>query len=672
MLKAFRSKSSDQDTASESKRSPSRRNSAADTEGGTEQPVRNAREPRIRAEALADLESPRDVHLSSSGACVVYSLQGHSRAGKNLTASLWIAQVGIEDSSRQVTFGNHFDHSPQFSANSKSIAFLSDRGHPGEGSSLYVLPFSRVGEARPLTNLKTDGALSAFSWSPDGDFIAFLSLDHDMEDAAKENDAKVYGEGWNYSRLRIVNTDTYKVTTLSAQTTHVYDFTWNDDSTHIAYASTATPEFSSSYVHGTTLEIFSLRSKSSRVFCKYPTHLYDFAWLGNNLFWRSSYDQRTFVSSNCVYGMSMTDKTWDRKIGGETDCIYQMKKCHGRLVMLRQAGLEDSLITTTEDTLVSGEEEIKSFDVAQKEGQNAVVLVRSAGMKPDEVFSSFDGKLTCLSNHGKLIAGTNKTTMDAYAATSRDGTPLDGILLTPHGLDTSKPAPTIVLVHGGPYSRVTCSFDPIMFNWAQYLASAGYQILCPNYRGNSSHGDKYTVALQGKIGVQDYEDIIDMVREGVDEGSIDKDRVAIGGWSQGGFLSYLAVTRSETFHFKAAVCGAGITDWDLLQMTSDTFTISTELSGQTPWSMKAENVNGRRGSPIWHMDSIKTPILILHGEDDKRVPVSQAYAFHRGCMQRGVDCQLVTYPREGHGSPVPFERAHYVDVLERTDRKSVV
>jgi dipeptidyl aminopeptidase/acylaminoacyl peptidase len=173
--------------------------------------------------------------------------------------------------------------------------------------------------------------------------------------------------------------------------------------------------------------------------------------------------------------------------------------------------------------------------------------------------------------------------------------------------------------------------------------------------------------LQGQIGVQDYEDIIDIIQDGI-EGLIDKERAAIGGWSQGGFLSYLAVTRDETFHFQAAMCGAGTTDRDLLQMTSDAFTVGTELSGQTPWSMTPDNVNGRRGSPLWHMDDIKSPVLILHGEEDSRVPASQAHAFHRGCMQRGVACEMVTYPREGHGAPVPFERAHYIDVLERTKR----
>lgn len=323
MLKVFRAKSYDQESASEGKASLAHRISRATEEAQTEQPGRRSREPTIKAEALADLESPRDVHLSSSGACVIYSLQRESRAAKNLTSSLWIAQVGLEDSSRQVTSGKHHDHSPQFSSNSKSIAFLSDRDHPGEGNSLFVLPFTRCGEARALTKLKANGDISAFSWSPDGNFIAFLSPDSVVESAAEGAGAKVYGKDWDYARLRIVNTQTLNVTTLSAHNTHTYDFAWNDDSTHLVYATTATPEFASTYMHGTTVEIFSLKSRASRAFCKYPTRLYDLAWLGDNFFWRSSYDQQSLVSSNCVFGMSLTDKTWTRQMGGETDCIYK-------------------------------------------------------------------------------------------------------------------------------------------------------------------------------------------------------------------------------------------------------------------------------------------------------------------------------------------------------------
>jgi len=166
------------------------------------------------------------------------------------------------------------------------------------------------------------------------------------------------------------------------------------------------------------------------------------------------------------------------------------------------------------------------------------------------------------------------------------------------------------------------------------------------------------------MGTVEYDDIITLVKAGISRGMIDKDRVAIGGWSQGGFLSYLAVTRSD-FHFKAAVCGAGVTDWDTMCFTSDAPFFEAELAGGAPWMKDATSVGARHGSAVWHMKHIKTPILILHGENDQRVPLEQAKAFHRGCLHYKYPCEMVVYPREGH--PVR-ERQHRIDMMKRIRR----
>lgn len=166
------------------------------------------------------------------------------------------------------------------------------------------------------------------------------------------------------------------------------------------------------------------------------------------------------------------------------------------------------------------------------------------------------------------------------------------------------------------------------------------------------------------MGTTDYEDVITLVKAGISRGLIDKDRVVIGGWSQGGFLSYLSVTRPD-FQFKGAICGAGVTDWDLMSMTSDLPSFESQLAGKAPWEDGSRKTQNRQGSAIWHMDNINTPILILHGEKDVRVPTSQAIAFHRGCLHRKIPCEMVIYPREGHKIR---ERLHILDMLKRVRR----
>ena len=133
----------------------------------------------------------------------------------------------------------------------------------------------------------------------------------------------------------------------------------------------------------------------------------------------------------------------------------------------------------------------------------------------------------------------------------------------------------------------------------------------------------------------------------------------IGGWSQGGFLSYLAVTRGD-FQLKAAVCGTDVVDWDMLTMTSDAHACEADLAGDASWD--GDYIPRRDGSPIWNMKNVKTPILILHGEEDEPVPLSQAIALWRGCQQWKVPVEMVSYPREKHRVQ---ERTHVSDMWER-------
>lgn len=141
-----------------------------------------------------------------------------------------------------------------------------------------------------------------------------------------------------------------------------------------------------------------------------------------------------------------------------------------------------------------------------------------------------------------------------------------------------------------------------------------------------------------------------MIKSGIERTLFDPERIAIGRWSQGGFLSYLSVIRQE-FHFKAAVCGGGITDWEMLVMCSDIPAAEAEMVGGAPWTMAADDVRSRHASAVWHVAdgvSSKTPVLILHSERGERVPDSQAIAFHRACLFHGIPCQMVIYPRESH------------------------
>ena len=303
---------------------------------------------------------------------------------------------------------------------------------------------------------------------------------------------------------------------------------------------------------------------------------------------------------------------------------------------------------------------IYTWDVLSTGDEHAIAITKSSGSSPRDIYSVKIENACQLSRHGKEIASLEVGEAEPFYCTAKDGTELDSVFLRPLN-GSIKPWPTVVVVHGGPYDRVTISFEQPLYNWGAWLVAAGYAVLYPNYRGSSSRGEKFASAARGGMGTTDYDDIISTLKAAISAGLVDEHRVAIAGWSQGEFLSYLAVTRPD-FHFKAAICGAGVTSWDAMCETSHEVQYETELTGGAPWEFEVTSLKGRQGSAIWHMKNVKTPILIMHGEKDTTVPVEQAIAFHRGCLHYKITCEMVTYPQEGHRI---FERYHYLDMLNR-------
>jgi dipeptidyl aminopeptidase/acylaminoacyl peptidase len=220
----------------------------------------------------------------------------------------------------------------------------------------------------------------------------------------------------------------------------------------------------------------------------------------------------------------------------------------------------------------------------------------------------------------------------------------------------------VVLVHGGPYGRWGHELHLHPLDWGQWLAQAGYVVLMPNPRGGFGRGEQFAAAARGEVGQADYRDVMAAVDAAIARGIADPARLGIGGWSQGGFMSAWAVT--QTARFKAAVMGAGVSDWGMMVMTSDVPDFELELGGSAPWDGPAQRRHLEL-SPITFARNITTPVLILHGENDARVPLSQATGFHRALRRQRVPVEFVVYPREPHGVA---ERAHQLDILKRVRR----
>lgn len=475
-----------------------------------------------------------------------------------------------------------------------------------------------------------------------------------------------------------MHVDTCQITTLVSGDRHVALFSWSNDSQEIVYTEHKTPDFNSGRIHGARIVAVNLGTKESADIIQFPGPIYALARADDGVYFNAGVVPTHCSTGRALHKVSLTDKTFSRVAFGQDNCCLGLAKSRDTVAVLVQSGLHDEIYGIQRGQvklLHRTMNAVAAFDVFLVEEHAIVAFTKGDGSHPEEVFSASSSFPPIqLSNHNSALAALNIAKAQPVYTTASDGYKLDGVLYLPSNHDSrDKPLPTVLLIHGGPYYRLSIGFAVCHYLEMPLLVSAGYAVLCPNYRGGSGRGQEHAAYARGGMGTVEYTDCIAVLQAGITEGVVDPARVAIGGWSQGGYMSYLATTRSD-FTFRGAVCGAGVSDWDTFVMTSDAYWAEADLAGGAPWDVDADeggddqdskwirDTQGRRGSALWHMKNVKIPVLILHGEEDVRVPLSQAVAFYRGCLHNNVPVKMVTYPREGHGFT---ERKHVIDLWSR-------
>jgi dipeptidyl aminopeptidase/acylaminoacyl peptidase len=221
---------------------------------------------------------------------------------------------------------------------------------------------------------------------------------------------------------------------------------------------------------------------------------------------------------------------------------------------------------------------------------------------------------------------------------------IEGLLVFPVDHQEGRKVPLIVEPHGGPQGVRTVVFNP---TW-QMFAGAGYGVLVPNFRGSGSHGREFVRANIGDWGGGDYKDIMAGVDHVIQEGIADETKLGIQGWSYGGFMTNWVITHTD--RFKAAVSGAGLSNLESFYGTTDIQGFMEYYHKGFPWVSRDIY---RGSSPLASDFKVSTPTLILHGEEDRRVPVSQSEELYHYLKKADVTVRFVRYPREPHGLREP-------------------
>ncbi|MBO0792579.1 MAG: PD40 domain-containing protein, partial [Ktedonobacteraceae bacterium] len=281
----------------------------------------------LSAEMIIDMQFPEGVQVAPDGKRIAYTLGAACKREGHSTSAIWLARVDGEDAPRQFTRGDVKDSSPRWSPDGKMLAFLSDRAQR-DISQLYMIA-ADGGEAQALTATEHKRGVNQFEWSPGGGQIAFTSADEPTEEDERrekeQDDAQVYGEKWQYARLRLLSMASKEVTTLVSGERHVADFAWHPQGRELAYSVRRTPELNSASEE-TVIERVPLAGGEAQVVCRFGYGVESLSWSadGETLFFLSAAAQRD-QSSRVVYAVPVSGGEPKCIAGGETNCILDIQ-----------------------------------------------------------------------------------------------------------------------------------------------------------------------------------------------------------------------------------------------------------------------------------------------------------------------------------------------------------
>jgi len=247
---------------------------------------------------------------------------------------------------------------------------------------------------------------------------------------------------------------------------------------------------------------------------------------------------------------------------------------------------------------------------------------------------------------------------DTFWFTGVGGLKIEGWLMKPYGYQPGKSYPLVLSIHGGPHSN----YGNVLFPEFQMLAGQGYWMLFTNPRGSTGYGHDFTYATRARWGMEDYQDLMQAVDVAIAraKGGVDTTRMAVLGGSYGGFMTNWIV--GHTNRFRVAQTDRSIYNWYSWYGSSDAQGLTEYEFNGAPWESDSLY---RVLSPMKYANNMQTPMLIVHSEDDKRVPITDAEQLFVSLRKRGIPAEFVRYPRSFHGLSRTGPPWLLVDRLER-------
>jgi dipeptidyl aminopeptidase/acylaminoacyl peptidase len=583
-----------------------------------------------------------------------------------MLTQIWLAGAGGAHRI-QLTRGEKSAGDPSFSPDGETVYFRSSRSGK---RNVYRIRIAG-GEAEMVTDFKGD--VAAYRLSPDGKTVAFTGY----EPPASEEKDKKEKRDWKVVDANPANLSLYTVPAeadadgkraqkkLTDGKRSVTDFDWSPDSKAIAFTHQPTP-LADDWTKSDISEIDVVDRAEKKVAAgtaaesqpKYSQDGKYLAFVKSSEPVRWAEDHRIQLLTRATGDVRALPATADEQpelMGWTADgrLLFHEAKHTRSAVFAMPVDGAPSVLFEPAAGIVDG--------VVNARGTHVGLAMESTS-EPPEAYLLELGRPGGLPHQVSRANGDlprpplGKT--EAIRWKSKDGMEIEGLLTYPANYEPGKKYPLILNIHGGPTGVFVETFigRGSVYPIASF-ASRGYAVLRPNPRGSSGYGKTFRFANYNDWGGRDYEDDQTGVDHVIGMGVADPDRLAIMGWSYGGFMTSWTITQTQ--RFKAAAIGAGVTDLWSFNGTADIPGFLPDYFGGEPWQQLE---NFRKHSPISFVKNVTTPTLLLHGEADDRVPTSQGYEYYHALKTRGVTAKMVVYPRQPHG----FQEPKFImDVAQR-------
>jgi dipeptidyl aminopeptidase/acylaminoacyl peptidase len=639
----------------------------------------------VTAEDYLAFQFAGDPHLSPDGKLVAYVVTTIDQKKNRRESEVWLVDADGSGAPRRVSAEGFSSNTPRWSPDGKTLAILSARSAGAESPSssstpaetpkpqIFLLSMSG-GEGVALTKLKN--AVQNYQWSPDGSRIVLVTATGPSDAVApadRKSDVRHYTHiqykfndtGWFDDKRRHL----WVVTVSSGEAKQITDGQdWNDtdpqwspDGTRIAFVSDRTGK---AYDDSHNTDVWVIPAAGGAL-----TKISDHAFEDESPRWSPDGQQILFTGQTSrhqypkLYVANSSGGTASQLAAKDLDTIPTELAWPAPGSFFFAAGEKGETrlfrgdpVARTFSAVVSGPRGLHAFDINASAGK-MVYLANDFQDLDDLYVANLDGagehQLTHL--NAALWAQLDLQPVERLPYKSSDGWPIDGFFVKPVGWKAGVKYPMVLVIHGGPEGM----FGVDWYHEFQVYAAKGWAVFFCNPRGSTGYGEKFELGEINNWGRMDYQDIMAGVDAALQKFPwVDSSKLGVTGGSYGGYMTNWIV--SHTDRFKAAVTLRSVSNFISDEGTRDGAYGHEEYFKGLVFD---DFDQYWEASPLKYARNVHTPTLVLHSDNDFRVPIEQGEQWFRALQHYGVPSELVLFPRENHNLTRTGEPKHLVESL---------